>query len=64
MALSSVIGVDAASAQVNLAGPITLTGNYGLDLDTVNLDKPVQFRWRTTPSTTVLIDQKEVIQNV
>ena len=36
MALSSVIGVDAASAQVNLAGPITLTGNYGLDLDTVN----------------------------
>jgi len=38
---------------------------YGGELQyTVNLDKPVQFRWRTTPSTTVLIDQKEVIQNV
>jgi hypothetical protein len=38
---------------------------YGGDLQyTVNLDKPVQFRWRDTPSTRVLINQKEVIQNV
>jgi hypothetical protein len=35
---------------------------YGGDLQyTVKLDKPVQFRWRDTPSTRVLIDQKEVI---
>jgi hypothetical protein len=36
MALSSVIGVDAATVQVNIAGPLTLTGSYALDLDTIN----------------------------
>lgn len=36
MALSSVIGADAALAQVNLAGPLTLTGAYSLTLDNVN----------------------------
>lgn len=36
MALSSVIGADAALAQVNFAGPLTLTGAYSLTLDNVN----------------------------
>jgi hypothetical protein len=36
MALSSVIGADAALAQPNLAGIITLTGAYSLSLNNVN----------------------------
>ena len=36
MALSSVIGFDAALAQPNFQGPLTLTGAYSLDLDNVN----------------------------
>jgi len=36
MALSSVIGADAALAQANLAGSLTLTGHYALTLDNVN----------------------------
>lgn len=36
MALSSVIGRDAALSQPNFQGLITLSGNYTLDLDNVN----------------------------
>jgi hypothetical protein len=36
MALSSVIGRDAALSQPNFQGLITLSGAYTLDLDTVN----------------------------
>lgn len=28
---------------------------------TVNLDQPVQFRWRTEPTTRVLVDSDELI---
>ena len=31
---------------------------------TVVLDKPVQFRWRSEPSTRVLIDDDEIIKEI
>lgn len=31
---------------------------------TVNLEKPVQFRWRSEPSTTVLIDNDEIVEEL
>jgi hypothetical protein len=31
---------------------------------TVDLDKPVQFRWRSEPSTRVLIDDDEIIKEI
>ena len=31
---------------------------------TVDLDQPVQFRWRSEPSTRVLIDDNEIIQEI
>jgi hypothetical protein len=31
---------------------------------TVELDKPVQFRWRTEPTTTVLVDSDELVETV
>lgn len=31
---------------------------------TVELDKPVQFRWRSEPSTRVLIDDNEIIKEI
>ena len=31
---------------------------------TVNLDTPVQFRWRSEPSVRVLIDQDELVQEL
>ena len=31
---------------------------------TVNLEKPVQFRWRSEPSTRVLIDSDEIIEEL
>lgn len=31
---------------------------------TVKLDKPVQFRWRSEPSTTVLIDNDEIVEEL
>lgn len=31
---------------------------------TVNLDTPVQFRWRSEPSARVLIDQDELVQEL
>jgi hypothetical protein len=31
---------------------------------TVNLDKPVQFRWRSEPSTQVLIDNDEIVEEL
>ncbi len=35
---------------------------YGGEVQyTVKLNKPVQFRWRSEPSDTVLIDHKELI---
>jgi hypothetical protein len=31
---------------------------------TVNLDRPVQFRWRSEPSTQVLIDSDEIVEEL
>ena len=31
---------------------------------TVNLDQPVQFRWRSEPSTHVLIDNDEIVEEL
>jgi hypothetical protein len=31
---------------------------------TVNLDQPVQFRWRSEPSTQVLIDSDEIVEEL
>ena len=31
---------------------------------TVDLDQPVQFRWRSEPSTRVLIDDDEIIREI
>lgn len=31
---------------------------------TVNLDRPVQFRWRSEPSTRVLINDDEIIEEL
>lgn len=31
---------------------------------TVNLDQPVQFRWRTEPSTRVLIDHANIVEEL
>jgi hypothetical protein len=31
---------------------------------TVNLEKPVQFRWRSEPSTQVLIDNDEIVEEL
>ena len=31
---------------------------------TVNLDCPVQFRWRSEPSTKVLIDSNEIVEEL
>lgn len=36
---------------------------YGGEVQyTVKLDKPVQFRWRSEPSDTVLIDRRELME--
>lgn len=36
---------------------------YGGEVQyTVKLDKPVQFRWRTEPTDTVLIDRKNILE--
>lgn len=36
---------------------------YGGEVQyTVKLDKPVQFRWRSEPSDTVLIDRRELVE--
>ena len=31
---------------------------------TVNLEKPVQFRWRSEPSTRVLIDNDQIVEEL
>lgn len=38
---------------------------YGGEVQyTVDLDQPVQFRWRSEPSTRVLIDRKEIVREL
>lgn len=61
---------DGEQIKANYLGT-TVTGTvessrvkYGGEVQyTVILDKPVQFRWRSEPSTRVLIDAKELVNN-